>query len=472
MEWRAGHHLAARGLVKLLGEWEVGDSVFRDLASRIQLLVADGRLPVGTRLPSERDLAAELNRSRSTVAAAYEILRNSGHAVSRQGSGTEVRLPPAAEASVRLDFAHAVPPPIEGLRDLMRSALGQIDRAVQGPGFDMYGDVVLRTRIADRYTRTGVPTNADQVMITMGGQHAIGIVARVLVRRGDRVLVESPAYPHAHEAFKAVGAQLVRTPVGRHGWDRDHLLSTLTRSVAVTYLMPDFQNPTGVSMAPSLRDQVADASRRAGSMVVIDETTADLDIDRGWSDGPFARYADPSSSNVVTVGSLSKSMWGGLRLGWIRADSAFIERAARLRPTFDLGPPRLEQILACELMPRYEELLATRRAQLRSGRDHLKQELTRLLPQWDAPTPEGGLSFWVGLGAPVSSRLAMVCHARGMVLSAGPRFTVDGSQERFIRLPFTLPGNELTNGVETLARAWAELGQPGHAAVDDQPLVV
>ena len=110
-------------------------------------------------------------------------------------------------------LAHALPPPVEGVAEAMSRALSHVDRAVAGPGFDMVGDPVLRARIADRYTARGVPTTADQVMVTLGGQHAIGLLSRTLVRPGDRVLVESPSYPHAYEALLEAGAQLVTTPV-------------------------------------------------------------------------------------------------------------------------------------------------------------------------------------------------------------------------------------------------------------------
>lgn len=466
--------IGARRLVELLGEWGEGGSVYRELASRIRLLVIDGRLPLGTRLPSERELAAALGRSRSTVVAAYDVLRTEGYAQSRQGSGTAVRLPRRdSDPADGIDFAHAVPPPVEGLDDVMRQALTHLDRAIHGPGFDMYGDEILRARIADRYTRRGVPTTADQVLVTMGGQHAIGLVARLLVRTGDRVVTESPAYPHAHEAFRAVGGQLVSTPVGRSGWDEAHLVETLHRHRPVlAYLMPDFQNPTGASMPPATRRRVAAVARRTRTHLVVDETTADLDIDRPWDDGPFARYAEETGASVLSIGSLSKSMWGGMRLGWIRADAEVVHRIARIRPGFDLGTPRIEQLVACELIPRLPELLELRRAQLRAHRDHLGAELDRHLPMWDAPLPDGGLSFWIGVGAPASSALALLCNERGLAVSAGPRFTHDGSQERFFRLPFTLPPAELSAGVAQLAEAWASLPGGTRGDLDDLPSVV
>jgi DNA-binding transcriptional MocR family regulator len=103
---------------------------------------------------------------------------------------------------------------------------------------------------------------------------------------------------------------------------------------------------------------------------------------------------------------------------------------------------------------------------LRTSRDHLRSELARSLPDWDVRAVSGGLSLWIGLGSPLSSSLALMCQARGLVLSAGPRFTVDGSQERYLRVPFTMSLEDLTAGVSVLSKAWASLsgfagpGQP------------
>jgi DNA-binding transcriptional MocR family regulator len=204
-------------------------------------------------------------------------------------------------------------------------------------------------------------------------------------------------------------------------------------------------------MPPALRSRLAQAARDAGTTLVIDETTADLSIDRGWDDGPFARHGEP---DVVTIGSLSKSMWGGLRIGWIRATRPVIGQLARVRPALDLGSPRLEQLVAAQLLPRLPELLASRSAQLRTGRDQLRAALMARLPDWEVPIVDGGLSLWVGLGQPVSSAMALLCRPKGLAISAGPRFTVDGSHERFLRLPFTSPEAELSRAVDVLAEVW------------------
>lgn len=183
-------------------------------------------------------------------------------------------------------------------------------------------------------------------------------------------------------------------------------------------------------MAPEDRARVAKAARRSGTLLLIDETTADLSIDRPWDDGPFARHARGvatsfSGSGVITIGSLSKSVWGGLRLGWLRADRSMVQRLVQARPAGDLGTPQLEQMLGERIVRALPELLPRRSAQLRVHRDVLRRQLEQHLPSWEVPNVQGGLSLWVGMDRPASSALALLGQSRGISLSAGPKFTID-----------------------------------------------
>lgn len=483
MTGSAGARLSARNLLGLVGELSPGQPVYDALAARIRLLVIDGRIPVGTRLPSERELAELAGRSRTTIVACYQALRDAGYLVSRRGSGSRVTLPEAGTADhagpSSIDFARAVPPPVDGLRDIFAAIGSSMADALDGPGFDLLGNLALRSAIAERYTSRGLPTTPDHIMVTMGGQHAISLIAHTLLVRADIALIEAPTYPHAYDALKRAGARLVTTPVTTDGWDVEHLIETLaTARPALAYLVPDFQNPTGASLPPEARVRIAEAARRSGTMLVIDETTADLDIDRGWDDGPFARHArrnrTADGSGVVTVGSLSKSIWGGLRLGWIRADIALIRRLAQARPAGDLGTPQMEQLLAERIVRSMPELLQQRRRLLAEHRAALSELLDRHLPQWTVPLPHGGLSLWVQLDRPASSALTSLCEARGIALVAGPKFSIDGAFERHIRLPFTSPIADLGPGVLRIADAWEQLtaGRTDRPAAPRLPAVV
>ncbi|WP_309131175.1 PLP-dependent aminotransferase family protein [Brevibacterium sp.] len=468
------YRLSARALLDLVGELDPSRAVYEMLAERIRLLIMDGRIPAGTRLPSERELAARAGRSRTTIVASYQSLRDAGYLVSRQGSGSSAALPDGQSGRVDtdrvIDFARAVPPPVAGLEALFASV--SFVEALNGPGFDLQGRLSLRSAIARRYSERGLLTTPEQIMVTMGGQHAIALIAHTVISRADSALIEAPTYPHAYDALRRAGARLVTTPVTTDGWDLDHLLEVLsTVRPVLAYLVPDFHNPTGASMLPEERTRVVETALASGTTLVIDETTADLDIDRDWDDGPFARHvhrrSPAGSDGVITLGSLSKSIWGGLRLGWVRASTSVIRRLVQARPAGDLGTPQMEQLLAEQIVTSLPQLLAQRRELLREHREALSRLLTEHLPGWTVPAPHGGLSLWAQLDRPASSALTSVCEAHGLSLVAGPKFSIDGAFERFLRLPFTSPIADLNEGVRILARTWAQLSEShpaGHAA--------
>jgi len=465
------NQLTARTLETLLGEWRTRGIAYRALADRIRLLTLDGRIPTDSRLPAERDLGARLGLSRTTVTAAYRELRDAGYLHSVQGSGSMTRLPggpaetdaPAAPAV--LDLGQAVLPAWPGLAEVAMLAAADLPRHLTGSGFDPLGLPELRRAIADRYRARGLPTEPEQIMVTVGAQHAIALLARVLVNRGDRVLIETPTYPHAYEALRAAGGRLMPVsvtaalPGADAGWDESALLQTLERSNPVLgYLMPDFQNPTGQTMPLAQRERVLAAAARQGTVLISDETIAELDIDREGEFPPFAASADPTGPDLaVTVGSVGKTVWGGLRVGWIRADPGLIRKLAAARLANDLGTPVLEQLIVTRLLQQLPEILQSRRQLLHAGRDRLVAGLGQRFPEWQVPQVDGGITLWVNLGRPVSSQLALAARAQGLLLPAGPRFGIDGAFERFLRVPFCYGPDEMPRALDALALAWESL---------------
>lgn len=463
--------ITARSLQLLLGDWRGTGSAYESLAERVRLLILDGRIGVDTRLPAERDLAERLGLSRTTVTAAYRHLRDQGLLHSVRGSGSVARLPgapailPAPLETEYIDFSKAAPPALPWLPEVARQAVDDLPAQLGDPGFDPIGTPELRAAIADRYTARGLPTTPDQIMVTIGAQHAIALLSRALIGRGDRAVTEVPIYPHAYEALRAAGARLVPVPVAPHGIGDEHeetesLVQAIRHSNPVmAYLIPDFQNPTGRTMSRAARARVLDAAARQGTIVVADETTAELSIDRRGEFPPMA-----ADGPAVLVGSVGKTVWGGIRVGWIRADRPLIRRLLAVRSPGDLGTPILEQLLVTRLIDRMDEILELRREQLRSGREHLEEILARLLPEWEVPRVDGGIVTWVGLGAPVSSQLALSARREGLIVAAGPRFGVDGAFERFLRLPICYSPETTDAAVQALARAWRALA---HAPVSE-----
>jgi DNA-binding transcriptional MocR family regulator len=160
---------------------------------------------------------------------------------------------------------------------------------------------------------------------------------------------------------------------------------------------------------------------------------------------------------VITVGSAAKVAWGGLRIGWIRTAAPLIRRIGALRASIDLGGPVLEQLLATRLIDGLEPIVSARRVELATARDHLVARLGETFPSWQPSHPSGGLSLWVELGAPVSSRLVGAARRHDVLLAAGPRFGLAGAFERYLRVPYTLRRDRVGPALERLAAAWQSL---------------
>jgi DNA-binding transcriptional MocR family regulator len=475
--------VSARSFARLLGDWRPPDGrgLTDALTDRVRLLVLDGRLPVQTRVPAERELAGALQVSRTTVAATYDALRAAGVLRSRRGSGSWTTLPtdrsdagPASPFSPHgdrslFDLAHAAPAaPAGPLRAATAAAVHDLDAHLGGHGYDLLGLPALRAAIAERFTARGLPTTPDQVLVTAGAQHALGLVLQMLAAPGDRVLVEHPTYPNALDAIGNRGTRAVPVPMGpgpngTGSWDLDLLTATVRDAAPrLMYLIPDFQNPTGAVLDDAGREHLVALARRTGTTLLVDETLAELPLS-GPPARPVAAFG-ADSSHVLTLGSASKVFWGGLRIGWIRAAAPLVRRLAATRAATDLGSPVLEQLVATRLMADIEPITAARRVELAAGRDHLLGRLADLLPGWRPSRPDGGLSLWVDLGVPVSSRLAVAARRHDVLLAAGPRFGLDGAFERYLRLPYTLRRDRIDDALLRLATAWRGLDGAAPAA--------
>jgi len=457
--------ISAAGLARVLGGWRGRGPAYAALADAVRLALVSGAVPVGTRLPSERELAEHLGLSRTTTSAAYRRLREQRYLAGRRGAGSVLVLPTpprpdawrpdTAEGRWELDLSMTMPPLPPELTAAVAEALELLPAHAGAPsGYLVRGSRALREAIARRYTARGVPTDPEQVLVTTGAQHALHLLATVLCARGDRVVVEHPTYPNAIGVVRERGARPVPVPMTADGVDLDLLESTLRASGArAVYLVADNHNPTGVTLAAAARARVADLCRRHGAVLVLDETLADLHLDAP-PDPDAAAAPERPGATVVRVGSASKSFWAGLRVGWVRAPAALVERLAAARMTSDIATAVLDQLALVRLLDREEVVLPRLRDELRARRDLLVDLLRARAPQWRFPTPAGGMVLWVDLGARASTSLAALAGEAGLRVPPGTRFGVDGSFDQFLRLSFGADPADLERAVDVLVAAW------------------
>jgi DNA-binding transcriptional MocR family regulator len=344
---------------------------------------------------------------------------------------------------------------VPGISTALTEALEELPQHLATPGYHPQGLPELRAAVAETYEARGLPTTSDQIIVTAGALAATSIAVRAMTQIGDRVLTESPTHPNSVDAIRRAGARVVATPMGPGGWDLPLLEATIRQtSPRAAWLVVDFHNPTGRLMSEPDRQRLAIAFARSRTTTIVDETLFELSLDGQAMPAPFASF-DPRG--VITIGSVSKSLWGGLRIGWLRVPEALVAQVLDARASMDLGAAVVEQLVVARLLRRRDTILSERRAALTERRDTLAGAVRSDLPDWGFDLPAGGLSLWCELPEPVGSSLVGVAQRNGVLLVAGSRFSPDGGLERFVRLPYTLDPDALRDAVRRTAESYGQL---------------
>jgi DNA-binding transcriptional MocR family regulator len=512
----AEHRLAA-----VLDGWAAGPGpLYRKLSTALRRAIADGGLRPGDLLPSERALAARLVISRVTVVGAYRELRDAGLLVSRHGSGTVVGpggaggtgAPPgrsggpAADGRVPsgqartlfrrlirgtgevISFASAigggVPEVAAALDEVTRDDLPAL---LAGGGYQPAGLPALREAIAGHLTGHGLPTEPAEVLVTTGAHQALVLVGQLYIRPGDTVVVESPSWPPCLDAFRDAGATFRAVPLDGEGIDPTGFATALSGAggpPALAYLMPTYHNPAGVLMSEIRRRRVVELAARHRVPVVEDNMYQFTGNGPGPVPPPLAVHAHhrpPAAgpggglvAEVLSVGSLSKGVWAGLRVGWVRAAAPVVERLAHRKALADLGGPLLDQALAVRLLPALDRIVAGRQAEFTAQLARAEAMLAEWLPEWRWRRPAGGTSVWVELPGTDAAAFAQVALRHGVEVIPGATMDVERRHDGYLRMPVTFPAELLDELGGRLARAWADLrrhGPIGLPATHPQPVV-
>lgn len=453
---------SAATTVGALGEWRSrpGASLPERLAEALETALLDGRIGFVAPLPSERALAGTLGVSRATVTSAYGLLRAGGWLATRQGARPAPVIPATLDEGLSprdglpaggdvIDLTVAGPAgPAGAYLAALAAAGGRIGPHVATTGLSGPGLPELRARLAERHARAGLPTAPEEILLTTGAIGALQLALAALLPVRAAGLAELPTYPRAIDALRDRGRPVVGWPIS-DDWDVERFTALVgARGVRVAYVIGDFHNPTGRLMPARVRAELAAAAERLDVQLVVDETMRELDLREGVPrpEPPLATFA-PSA---VTLGSLSKVLWGGLRIGWVRAPRATIERLERhpLAPALAASP--LEQLVALELLDDLDALVERRRATLRRRCEHLLDAL-RPIGGLEVARPAGGLSTWLTLPPGVSSlRVAAGAARLGVRLTPGGRFSPDAPLDRHLRIPFALPEPLLDRALERI----------------------
>ncbi len=338
---------------------------------------------------------------------------------------------------------------------LPRLTLDAADLAAVTPahGYGPAGLADLREAIAARHRALGLPTSVEQVHVTNGAQHALDLALGAVTRPGDVVAIEDPTYVGVFDALEARGLRPLPIPLDVvHEASGEFVRLCRGGRARAVVLVPATHSPTGrVRRRADLR-RLAERLDMLGLPVVEDNTVADL-VFVGRRPPSLATLCD--AVPVISVESMSKVAWGGLRVGWLRAAAHEIDRTVRERSRVDFGTSVPSQLLARQLLEHYDVLVAERRRSL-AARAKLFAGLVReRLPEWRGEAPDGGLSTWIDTRVDAE---VLAAHAlrHGVTVAPGSSASRLPAARTHLRLCFDRPALELEAAVARLARAWED----------------
>lgn len=470
------------------------EPVFLQIARALSADIRRGRLRPGERLPGTRTLAARLDVHRNTVVAAYEELAAQGWITSEETRGSFVasslpivepaRFSPRSGAAPAAKLGFALTPPrmrgpslpeparrgtlvlAGGVPDISMLPLAALARAQRralvrhGAELLAYGDArgehALRAAIAAMLAeQRGLRPDPDDVLVTRGAQQALDLVAEVLLAPGDRVAVEGYGYPPAWDALGARGT-LVPIPVDGDGLDTAALRATLAKTkLRAVYVTPHHQYPTMVAMSPARRLELLAIAREHGLAIIED----DFDHEVHYRGRPLLPLASADDAGVVVyVGTLSKVLAPGLRLGYVVAPRVMIDALTDVRRVRDRQGDRVLEHAVAELFEDGELDRHVRRMRkvYAERRDALEAALVRELGDVVTVRPSsGGMALWVEVDRALDvERWAEASRDHGVSFATARPFRFDGRAAPFLRLGFAaLDERQLGDAVKRMARA-------------------
>jgi DNA-binding transcriptional MocR family regulator len=458
------------------------------LCAAIEARIATGALEDGDRLPTTRELAARLSINRGTVQSAYRRLSDRGLVEGRVGSGTVVvgraasSVVPAFDATALLsrraaaiaaeparspsalsvaDFSRLTPDerffPLEEFTVTLASAWSaRHDLWQYAPPL---GLPELRTEISNRLAESGIARTPDEILVTSGAQQGLDLLFRTFTDPGDAIAVESPSYSGALALARFCGVETIALPAGPGGPDVSALYG---RRAKLVYVMPERQNPTGLTTPGPGRQAILEAAHACGALVVED----------GYEEPESGEtpLAVSEPARVVWLGTLSKDLVPGLRLGWIAGPGAIIERLARVKKTADFQTPLPIQAAVADFLRAGSDRLARRRRRLEVETRRLAcvRALRAHLPEvewWGGDV--GSALFWLHLPPGTSGRAVVeAAAARGVGVAAGADFDPRGEDRSNIRLSISrVDKRDIDRGISLFADALhAVQGRSTHSA--------
>ncbi len=461
----------------------LSEQVYDAIESRI----AGGLLSENSRLPTTRELAAALGVNRGTVQAAYRRLQERGLIAGRVGSGTVVcRVSPSSDSPFRLSdmlSRRAAELPAESSIAISQPVVADFSRLAPDERFfpleeftrtlayawsrrrDLWqyapplGLEELRAEISRRLAEIGLTRSPEEILVVSGAQQGLDLIFRTFADPSDLVAMESPTYSGALTLARLAGVSILPLPMDAGGPDPAPLYG---RRVKLCYVMPERQNPTGITTGPRRREALLQAALSAGALLVEDG------YEEPESGEPPLSAREPR--RTVWLGTLSKDLVPGFRIGWVAADPAIVERLARVKKATDFQTPvPLQAAVAAFLRAGGDRKVRQARAEEVSQRAAVaKQALRAALPgvTWWGGAGANPL-FWLQLPEGLSGRrVAEAAAARGVGVAPGQDFDPRGEDRPNLRLSVSrVERREIERGIAILGEAMRDVQTRSGAAL-------
>lgn len=457
-------------------------ALYVQLYEALATLIKSNRLAPGYLLPPVRKFADFLNVNAGTVVSAYKELEKNGYIFSRKGSGSYVAEQSEladVERSIELtntditdpeiisaDSDHllinmssiSLNPDIISIEKFKQVLIQVLDRD-QGHAFsyqESQGFLPLRESITEYLKKNGIETTADNVQIISGAQQGIDIVSRALLDHGDYVFTEAPTYPGAIAAFRSRGAKIIEIPLDKDGMDINKLEENLRCfRPRLIYLMPNIQNPTGLSYSTARRNRLMGLARHYNIFVLEDDYISELSYAK---EKPAPLKALDRDDRIIYLKSFSKIFMPGLRLAFLTMPKVLAPKLLSVKHLSDISTSGLTQRIFDMYLRKglWQKHISDIRNIYEAQLDFTIKAVKKYLPSDIACIkPHGGLSLWLTLPKEISAdAVVRNAHEGGVLITNGSSFFPRKTIPRYIRISFaTISLQQIDTGLQIIGKA-------------------
>nr|MDH3091931.1 PLP-dependent aminotransferase family protein [Bacillus velezensis] len=454
--------------------------------------IGNGEWPIGSKIPSQRSLAKHFEVNRSTVITALEELTADGLIEGRMGKGTvvtnntwtllaknsapdwdqyvtsgiqrpsqkivqEINKSESNSDLIQLskgELSHEIFPLVA-----MKKMMGKVSQNIEAFGYEEpKGYLPLREALSGYLRTIGIQASSSSILIVSGAPQALRLISMGLLQRGSTVYLDQPSYLYSLHVFQSAGMKLTGVPMDNDGLLPEHIhMARGERGRAILYTNPCFHNPTGILMSKKRREEILAASENAQLPIIEDDIYRELWIDEIPPD-PIKTI--DKNGHVLYIGSLSKTLSPGLRIGWIVGPEPVIERLSDIKMQTDYGSSSLSQRVAAEWFTsgEYQQHLEQVRSQLKVRRQLVMSLLETNLKNvatWNMP--KGGFFVWVKILPSLSMKLLYTkALTKGILLNLGSIYAQE--KGNYIRLSYAYASLEdLQKGIYELGLMIKEL---------------